>query len=218
MASNAQPQGDPKRSSKSAVVGGSLAVAVAAILGALYANEGGYVNHPDDPGGATKYGVTEAVARKADYRGDMRDFPKHCSAEAPVCADSIYIRQYFEGPGIMPLVSIEPAVADELVNTAANMGAPRPSRWFQQSLNEMGVPVIVDGKIGPASIAAYRVLQQTDGKVAACVQMLDKLDARQRAEYDRLVRVNPRLRKFYRGWVNNRIGNVNRSDCGRGWE
>jgi Glycosyl hydrolase 108 len=34
--------------------------------------EGGYSNHPADRGGATRWGVTEAVARAHGYRGDMR--------------------------------------------------------------------------------------------------------------------------------------------------
>lgn len=200
-----------------AAAGGLLALALAGIIGAVYSDEGGFVNNPRDPGGATNYGVTEIVAREEGFRGNMRDFPMHCSATAQVCADAIYIRNYIERPGYMPLVSIEPAIADEMVNTAVNMGGPRPSRWFQESLNELGVPVIVDGKIGPASIAGYRVLQRTDGKVAACVQMLDKLDWKQQAEYGRLVARNPKLRVFYKGWITHRIGNVNRRDCGKGW-
>jgi hypothetical protein len=47
----------------------------------------------------------------------------------------------------------------------------------------------------------------------SCVAMLDSLDRQQRAEYDRLVRVNPRLKAFYRGWINHRIYNVNRARC-----
>lgn len=201
-----------------AAKGGALAIAIAAILGAVYADEGGYVNHPADPGGATRYGVTERVARQAGYRGDMRHFPMHCSESAKVCADAIYVRDYIERPGYMALIAIEPAVADELVNTTVNMGPGRPGRWFQQSLNELGgAGLVVDGKIGPASIAAYRSLQSTFGKANACILMLDRLDAKQRAEYDRLVRRNPSLKAFHRGWIKRRIGNVDRRDCGKGW-
>lgn len=199
--------------------GAGLGVAIAAILAAVYADEGGYVNNPADPGGATRYGVTERVARGAGYRGDMRQFPMHCSASAAVCADQIYVRDYIERPGFMPLIPIEPAVADELINTTVNMGASRPSHWFQQSLNELGgFRLAVDGKVGPGTIGAYRGLQQRYGKIAACVRMLDRLDAKQRAEYDRLVANRPSLRTFYRGWINHRIGNVARSDCGKGWQ
>jgi lysozyme family protein len=199
---------------------GALALAIAAILGAVYADEGGYINHPNDPGGATNYGVTERVARQHGYKGDMRNFPMHCTESAKVCADQIYFRDYIERPGYLPLIPIEPAVADELVNTTVNMGPPRPSRWFQQSINELlltSPKIAVDGKVGPQTIAAYQRAQGDWGTKRTCVLMLDKLDAKQRAEYDRLVRVNPRLKVFYRGWIKRRIGNVDRKDCGKGW-
>jgi len=38
--------------------------------------EQGYSDDPDDPGGKTKWGVTEAVARAHGYTGDMKDYPK----------------------------------------------------------------------------------------------------------------------------------------------
>lgn len=197
---------------------GLAAAAIAAILASVYANEGGYVNHPNDPGGATNHGVTERVARKAGYQDDMRRFQKHCSETVAVCADAIYTRDYIERPGFMPMVSIEPAVVEELVDTGVNMGPAWPSKWFQQALKDLGHKIVVDGKVGPATIAAYRAEQQVSGKVVACREMLDLLDAKQKARYDRLVAANPRLKVFYRGWINHRIGNVDREDCGKGWE
>ncbi len=41
----------------------------------LIKREGGYVNNPADRGGATKYGITEAVARANGYKGNMKDLP-----------------------------------------------------------------------------------------------------------------------------------------------
>lgn len=196
-----------------------IAAALLTILAGVYANEGGYVNNPDDPGGATRFGVTQQVARRSGYAGDMRNFPQHCPEIAPrsVCADKIYIAQYIEAPGYMPMVAIEPAVAEELVDTAVNMGPPRPSRWFQQSLNELaGARLKVDGKVGRATIDAYADYQLQAGAKVACVQVLDALDARQAAEYRRLAAASPAQRTFLKGWLAHRIGNVDRRKCGKG--
>ena len=97
------------------------------------------------------------------------------------------------------------------------MGPARPSKWFEQSLNELGAgPVPVTGVVDAGDVAAYRRLQATSGAVQACVLMLADLDSKQLTEYRRLVRVNPKLGKFLRGWERARIGNVDRKTCGQG--
>lgn len=187
---------------KQAGIGG----AIAAILAAVFALEGGFVDHKDDPGGATNHGITERVARQNGFSGEMRDLTR---AEAA----TIYERQYIAAPGFRPLVEIDAVVAEEVIDTAVNMGPARPSRFFQRSLNELcGSELVVDGDIGLRTVLAWKRCRDSKGALV-CVAMLDRLDAQQRAEYDRLVRVNPRLRVFYRGWINHRIGNVDRERC-----
>ena len=183
---------------------GALGVVVTGILAAVGLNEGGYVNHPNDPGGATNHGITEAVARKDGYTGHMRNFPKEW-------ANDIIFTGYIKEPGFLPIIEISPAVGEEIVDSAVNFGPARPSCWFQQSLNELGASprLKVDCRIGPRSIEAF---QWFTGK-RFCVAMLDKMDAKQTAEYQRLVRVNPKLKVFYRGWINKRVGNVDRKKC-----
>lgn len=185
---------------------GGIAGAVALIIGAVFAVEGGYVDHPNDPGGATNMGITERVARDNGFTGDMRDLSRETAFE-------IYQRQYIEAPGYLPLVEIDPAVAEEVIDTAVNMGPARPSRYFQRAVNEVcNTRLKVDGKIGPMTVKAWADCRANLGK-RSCVAMLDSLDRQQEAEYDRLVRVNPRLRVFRRGWQNHRIGNVSRKRC-----
>lgn len=202
------------RQQKPALTGkqkGGIGAVATAIIAATIALEGGYVNNPADPGGETNLGVTKRVAAAHGYTGPMRSLSREV-------ATSIYYEDYLVKPGYAPLVDIAAPVAEELFDTTVNMGAPRPSRWFQQSINELGVPTLIDGKVGPATIAAYRVVQQVDGARTACVEMLDLLDNKQRAEYGRLVAANPRLRPFYKGWIAHRIGNVDRAKCGLGRE
>ena len=46
------------------------------LIDELTEREGGYVNHPADRGGPTRFGVTEAVARAHGYAGAMRSLPR----------------------------------------------------------------------------------------------------------------------------------------------
>ncbi|WP_303740874.1 glycosyl hydrolase 108 family protein, partial [Yersinia enterocolitica] len=61
------------------------------IFEAILGKEGGYVNHPDDKGGPTRWGITEKVARAHGYTGDMRNLPRE-TALAILEAD------YWTGP------------------------------------------------------------------------------------------------------------------------
>ena len=194
-------QPSPDVSPKSA-----LAVAVAAIIAAVVALEGGFVDHPSDPGGATNWGITESVARQNGFTGDMRNLTK-------AQAKDIYRRQYIERPGFLPLVAIDAAVAEEVIDTGVNMGPARPTRFFRRAVNEVcGTTLPIVPNMDAVTVKAWGDCRANLG-ARSCVAMLDSLDRQQRAEYDRLVRVNPRLRVFYRGWINHRVGNVKRSRC-----
>jgi hypothetical protein len=123
----------PKRSK-------AIPAAAAAMIAATIALEGGYVRNPYDPGGETNMGVTKVVARQHGYDGPMRTLPREV-------AESIYYDSYIVKPGYEPLIAIDAAVTEELFDTTVNMGASRPSRWFQQSINEQcGTRIVSDGK------------------------------------------------------------------------
>lgn len=184
-----------------------IGAAFVALIAGVIAVEGGWVNHPNDPGGETNMGITKQVAVQHGYTGPMKTLPRSV-------AESIYYETYLVKPGYAPLVEVDAAVAEELFDTTVNMGAGRPSRWFQLSTNSLcRSNLAVDGRVGPATVATFKACQKRLGAANLCRFMLDALDARQRAEYDRLVRVNPKLRVFHRGWVAHRIGNVKRSKC-----
>ncbi len=185
-----------------------IAAAAIAMIAGVIAVEGGWVNHPADPGGETNMGITKAVARQNGYTGPMRTLPRGV-------AESIYYDTYLVRPGYAPLIPIDAAVTEELFDTTVNMGPARPSRWFQLELNALcSAGLVADGRVGASTIAAFRTCQVRLGAVKLCRAMLDRLDARQRAEYERLARVNPKLRVFLRGWIAHRVGNVDRRKCG----
>lgn len=201
---NFQPAQQPSMKGRGAIGASALA-----LIAGVIAVEGGYVDHPFDPGGETNMGITEEVARDNGYYGPMRTLPRSV-------AESIYYKRYLVDPGYAPLVELDAAVTEELFDTTVNMGPARPSRWFQQSLNSICASnIVVDGKIGRASVTAFAACQERNGATRLCNQMIAMLDAQQLAEYKRLVSRNPKLKVFYKGWTNHRIGNVDRTKCNK---
>ena len=109
----------------------------------LLGHEGDYSNNPSDPGGATRYGVTQAVARFNGYQGDMKDFPIEQ-------AKAIYKKQYWDSIGI---VNLPPEVQFTVFDGAVNSGPVQSAKWLQRA-----VGTDPDGVIGHATIAACKLL------------------------------------------------------------
>lgn len=156
--------------------------------------EGGYVNDPADRGGATKYGITQAVARANGYTGDMRDLPLDTARE-------IYKREYAVKPGFADFPS---QVAAELFDTGVNMGTAKATEFLQRAVNALGgAGIAVDGKMGPATRGAVKSYLQSRGNA---VDILCKtLNCLQGVRYVEIVEKNPTQRKFINGWIGNRV-------------
>lgn len=105
----------------------------------LLGHEGGYVCHPDDPGGATNWGVTLKVAREAGYLGDMRDLPQSV-------ARAIYRARYWDKAQCDALPA---SVRFHVFDMAVNSGVSAAAKILQRS-----VGVKDDGLIGPATLEA----------------------------------------------------------------
>lgn len=97
-------------------------------LEAIINREGGYVNHPSDHGHATKFGITEAVARSEGYQGNMQDLTL-------AVAKSIYKKQYWFEPQFDQINEINPAIAEELFDTGVNCGVNFAKPLLQRALN-----------------------------------------------------------------------------------
>ena len=186
---------------------GSVGAAALAILGAVFALEGGYADNPADPGGKTNHGITEQVARQHGYQGDMRELPKGF-------AERIYAQDYIERPNFHRVIALSPAVGEELVDAGVNAGPGRAARWFQQSLNHLSrggadYPLVAaDGQVGAKTLAAYQALERKRGRVKACELTLKLIDVQQGAHY---MGLNKPM--FIVGWADNRLGNVPLARC-----
>lgn len=115
-----------------------------ACLNETLAHEGGYVDHPRDPGGATNMGITHRTL--AAYRGVKRVTKKAVRALTRREAGEIYRQLYWDVSQGDQLSSGVDLVA---FDAAVNSGPRRSARWLQMAL---GVPA--DGRIGPATLGA----------------------------------------------------------------
>ncbi len=167
----------------------------------IVAREGGFVNDPDDPGGATKYGVTIGTMRRlgldltGDGKVDVADV-KRLSREQ---ARDIFVEHYYYRPGIDKLPeAIQPSVFDMYVNAGGNA-----IRILQRLLRKMGWMVAVDGVIGPETIRAAHEAYQSARKYFANAYGIER-----RNYYYRLADRRPASRKYARrrdgskgGWI-----------------
>jgi len=163
--------------------------------------EGGFVNDPDDPGGATNYGVTIGTMRRLgldinrDGRIDTNDVKTLSRAQAA----EIFKKQYFEAPriGLLP-APLQPSVYDMYVNAGGNA-----VKILQRLLGEFGFATVADGVIGTntARMAALALAEAPDF-------LADAYGIARRNYYYRLAENRPSLRKFARrrdggkgGWI-----------------
>lgn len=113
-----------------------------AALKKVLAHEGGYVNHPDDPGGMTNLGVTKKVWEEWVGRQVTE---KQMRALTPALVAPLYKRKYWDKVRGDDL----PAGVDYAVFDAAiNSGPGRAAKWLQAC-----VGAEVDGEIGPKTLA-----------------------------------------------------------------
>lgn len=171
------------------------------IAAEIVAREGGYVNDPDDPGGATKYGVTLGTMKRLGVDldgdgdvdlGDLRRLDKNHAID-------LFLKHYFERPGLSNLPEIlQASVFDMYVNAGANA-----VNILQRLLNQMGQSVRVDGVLGRETLAACE-----SAAALAPDHLADAYAIARRNYYFRLADKRPASRKFARsrsggkgGWI-----------------
>lgn len=167
----------------------------------IVAREGGYVDDPADPGGATKFGVTIGTLRRLglDLTGDRKVTTADVKAMTRSKARDIFIRDYYYRPKINELPEpVQASVFDMQVNAGANA-----VKILQRLLGQMDQPVSVDGAIGPKTIRAARLAQKQ-----APDHFADAYGIERRNYYYSLADRRPASRKFARaidggkgGWI-----------------
>jgi lysozyme family protein len=150
----------------------------AACLPIILASEGGYVDDPSDPGGATNLGIT--LATLSGWLGRAATIDDVISLTAATVAP-IYQANYWNAAhcGDCP-TGVDLIVFDE----AVNQGVGRAIRSLQGA-----VGVRVDGLFGKATLGALQ------GRDAATI--IERIAAEREALYRRL----PTFARFGNGWL-----------------
>ncbi|EMR5820703.1 glycoside hydrolase family 108 protein [Acinetobacter baumannii] len=173
-------------------------------LDELIKREGGYVNNPADRGGATKYGITEAVARANGFKGNMRDLPLDV-------AKAIYRKNYWTAPRFDQVNAVSSAVAEELLDTGVNCGIGFAKPLLQRALNLLNnqgkagyADLEVDGVYGSATLGALKTYLSKRGKEGEKV-LVRVLNIMQGQRYIEICERNKSQEQFFYGWIANRV-------------
>lgn len=174
------------------------------LIDEVIGREGDYSNHPADRGGATRWGVTEQVARAHGYRGSMRSYPREEAA-------AVYRRIYWLRPGFDRVAEHAPSVAAEMFDTGVNMGPGVAVGFLQRALNALNrgasdyADLALDRRIGGCTIDALKAFIARRGAAGEKV-LLKAIEALQGERYLRLAEERPANEAFLYGWLANRLG------------
>lgn len=171
------------------------------VLAHTLESEGLFSDDAADSGGATMYGITESVARKNGYDGDMRDLPLEKAKE-------IYHREYWVKPGFDRVAEHDVELAQELFDAGVNVGTGLASKWLQRSLSVLNSQekhydnLVQDGRIGPKTLEALSMYLHHRGTAGVLIKAIDTL---QGYHYISLAEKRWKDERFVYGWLNRRV-------------
>jgi lysozyme family protein len=184
--------------------------AVVKMIDALIGIEGGYVNDPKDSGGATRWGVTERVARHAGYAGPMAELPR-------ATAFNIYLSQYYIGPRFHMVAGLSQDIASELFEIEVNLPPGRAAGFLQRALVALNDPVgngkpaqmlfpdfKPTGHISAVTLDALERFLKRRGKDGQTV-LLRLINSQQACYYLDRAETRPANERFIYGWVLHRV-------------
>lgn len=165
----------------------------AGIVAAIIVREHGFVDHPFDRGGPTRWGVTEKPL--IEWRRKTGGFVPRTKAEVREAirtldkeeATSIYLDLYVKRPGFDRIKRF--ALRELLVDSGVLHGRRRTVRWLQRAVGAKQ-----DGVIGPITLGRVRHHEPT--------ALFKKVLATRYFSLADLVKRKPSQVVFIRGWVN----------------
>lgn len=164
--------------------------------------EGGYVNHPNDPGGATNFGVTQRVYNAYRRREALTTRSVRHINRTEV--EEIYRDRYWQ---LARCDKMPAFLAMSHFDWSVNTGRKRAMRHLQQVIG-----TTADGIWGPNTKEALRRALNARGEDKVLYQYLAR-----RERYYEWLGSKPRFRVFRRGWMN-RLNDLRRELRRLGWQ
>ena len=143
------------------------------IIEVVLHHEGGYVNDPKDPGGETNFGIAKRSHPDVDIKNLTKDGAKE-----------IYKEHYWDKNKVE---SLPEDLRHIYFDMCVNQGRGRAVKIMQRAANAKGADLVVDGGMGPKTIAAMDGVE------------LQRVRAYRVKYYADLVTRKPDLEKFYFG-------------------
>jgi len=171
--------------------------------------EGGYNNDPNDKGGETNYGITAATLESAKAKGWI---PANVTIKNIKLdhAKTIYKKGYWD---VVKADNLPDPLDLIIFDMAVNHGPNTAVKILQQSLNSIlkaGNSLVVDGIIGPKTLAAVKDVVSMDHNMwlqpnslvrYLCIDVLMN-----RVElYTSIITNNKSQERFFKGWIVNRV-------------
>lgn len=154
-----------------------------------FVNEGGFSDHPNDRGGATsQYGITQdELARWRKHPVSKKDVRDMSAAEAK----DIYKHWYWQPLGCDNINSAGIAIAMFDIGVVRGIGVP--PKYAQSICNAYGFDLVLDGHIGPKSLAAINQVPPA--------YFINAFAAKARNGFLAIVAGRPSQAVFIRGWL-----------------
>lgn len=181
---------------------------ISAILDRVLVEEGdAFTNDPKDPGGPTKYGITQAAL--ADFRGKpvtAEDVESMTRAEAW----AVLYQKYVRAPKFDEVAKRSLAIGAKLIDSGVNLGQPTVAMFLQRCLNALNLnatkypDVAVDGILGPGSLSAlsaFLAWRKADGETV----MTAAITCLQGEKYIELAEKRPIDEAYLYGWLQERV-------------
>lgn len=153
-----------------------------ACLAEVLLHEGGFVNHPKDPGGMTNLGVTKQTYEDWIGHPVPADIMRRLT---PALVSPLYRKKYWDA---LRCESLPKGLDMCVFDFGVNAGPNRSGRYLQRL-----VGAAQDGQVGPATAKAVEVKNAEIGTEA----LIGRFQDARRAYYRQL----PTFATFGRGWL-----------------